>query len=581
MTANRAVLAVRVTAALVQAGALYVLLEAAMPPMHWPGTQPVWFLPLALVAAGTPLLVILGAGRLPGRALAGWAVVAAAFLAGFGWWDVARRAASPLDATEALLPWLPLALALVSGFFVANVLVTDTVLERRWMPPYTRHIDTAWKQALQAVFAVIFVGLFWSVLELGAGLFQTLNIDLIGRVVQHPWFFIPATTLAVAVAIHATDVQPGLIRGARAVALLLLSWLLPLLAGIVLAFLAALPFTSLQPLWQTHFAAAALLSAAGWLVVLMNAAYGDGNAWSGSRVKRLAAWVGSVELLPLMGLAAAALDLRVTQYGWSVDRIFAAAGGAVLALYAAGYVAAALTRRARILERTNLVAAHLSLVVVLLLFSPAADPARLMVANQVARLRAGAVALTAFDFAALDSDGARWGAVAVARLRADPDATIATAARNPGNGSYNHGADGVTVLEPDQLAGRVIVLPAGRTLPPSLLHANFGTDPNGTPLCFRPGVAVCTVRFLALVPGAPDRILMLNGYSTDVFEHDTLDHWRMAGSLTGPVECDTVQKGLQGSDVELVPHPAQDLLVGGARLTLVPLPQDCPSDAQH
>ena len=470
--------------------------------------------------------------------------------------------------------------AIVGGFFVANVLVTDAVMERRWMPPYKRHIDTAWKQGLQTVFAVIFASLCWSVLGLGAGLFQMLDIDLVGKLVQRPWFFIPAATLAVAVAIHATDVQPSLIRGVRTVALLLLSWLLPLLAAILLAFLAALPATSLQPLWRTHFAAALLMVAAGWLVVLINTAYGDGDAWSGSRVKRLAALAGSLELVPLVGLAAAALQLRVAQYGWTVDRIFAAAGLAVLAVYTAGYVAAAIWRRARMLERANFVAAHVGLLFVLLLFSPIADPARLMVTSQVARLHTGAVTPAAFDAAALVAGGARWGAAAVEQLRSDPDAALATAARNPGRASASRSGNAVTVLEPDQLAGRVTVLPAGRTLPAALLHAAFGASLDSTPLCFQPGVAVCTIRFLALVPGAPDRILLLNGYSTDVFEQDAPNHWRKAGSLSGPVECDTVQNSLKAAEIEMVPHPAQDLLVDGARLTLTPPPQDCPSDAK-
>ncbi len=60
-----------------------------------------------------------------------------------------------------------------------------------------------------------------------------------------------------------------------------------------------------------------------------------------------------------------------------------------------------------------------------------------------------------------------------------------------------------------------------------------------------------------------------------------LETERKAGSLTGPIECDTVQNGLKDAELELVPHLAHDLLVGGARLTLMPPPQDCLSDAKH
>ncbi len=570
-----AVLALRIGAALLQAVALYALVAAALPPSQWPASHPGLFLPLVLIATGVPLLVVAGAGRLPVRALGLWAAVAAMALFGFGWWDVARRPPGPADGMDALIPWPPLIPALLAGFFVANVLLTDCVQERRLLTPYGRHIDTAWKQTLQAALAAAFTGLLWGVLALGAGLFGILGIDLFSPVLAQPWFALPTTAVAFAIAVHVTDVQPGLIRGARIVLLLLLSWLLPLLAFILLAFLLALPFTTLQPLWQTHFAAALLLSTAGVVVVLVNAAYAEGADWRGSRVKRLAASVASLELPLLLGLAAAALWQRVAQYGWSVDRIFAAAGLVLLACYAGGYVAAALGRRWALLERTNLVAACIGLLLILLLFSPVADPARLMVADQLGRLHAGRIAPAAFDFATLGSDGARWGAKAVEQLHSDPDAAIAAAAR-AADGPATAGPP--AVLEPDQLAGRVTVLPAGHALPAALLHARFGTDADDIPFCFLPGSATCTVRFLALVPGNPDAALVVYGFTADILEQVAPERWEKTGTLAGPAGCPATQAALGAPGLELVPHPAQDIVAGGWRLTVTPLPQPCPPE---
>ncbi len=572
---GNAVLYVRIAAAIVQAVALYALFVSALPPFHWPASQPGVFLPLALAAAGVPLLVIAGAGSLPARALSLWAAAAAVLLCGFGWWDVARRPPGPPDGMAALMPWPPLIPALLAGFFVANVLLTDSVRERRLLPPYARHIDAAWKQALQAAFAAAFIGLCWGVLGLGAGLFGMLGVGLFGRVLQQPWFALPATTLALAVAVHVTDVRPGLIRGARTVLLLLLSWLLPLFTAILLAFLVALPFTTLQPLWQAHFAAALLLFAAGGLVLLVNAAYADGAAWQGSRIKRLAAFVASLELPLLLCLAGAALWQRVAQYGWSVNRIFAGAGCLLLACYAGGYAAAALARRPSLLERTNFAAAYAGLLLILLLFSPMADPARLMVADQMARLHAGRVAPAGFDFAALGSHGARWGAEAVERLHSDPDPAVTAAAR---------AADWpaifvpLGVLEPDQLAGRVTVLPAGHALPAALLHARFGADADDAPFCFLPGRATCTVRFLALVPGKPDAALVIYGTTADILEQVAPDRWEKTGSLAGPTGCPATQAALASPALDLVPHPAQDIVAGGWRLTVTPPPQPCPPE---
>ena len=571
-------LAVRLAAAVVQAAALCSLVSSVTDPMTWPATAPGLFLPLGLIGAGVPLLVMLGAGRLAPGALAAWGLAASALLAALGTYDVARRAPSTtLDATEALLPWWPLIPALLGGFFVANVLVTDTLVFRRWLPPYASHIDTAWKQGLQAVFAAVFTGLFWGVLGLGAGLFQVLGFGLLTALFAQPWFFIPATTLAVAVAVHITDVQPVLIRGARTVALVLLAWLLPLLAAVLLAFLVILPFASLTPLWQTHFAAALLLGTAGGLIVLINAAYGDGEAWSGSLIKQAAAAAGSLELVPLLGLATWALMLRVGQYGWTVNRILAAAGLVVLAWHALGYVTASLSRRARWHEATNFTGAYLALLVTLALLSPLADPARLMVASQVARLRTGAVTPAAFDFAALHDDGARWGAVALDRLKADPSTAVATTARKAGQSpASDPDPEDRRVLTPEELAGRITVLPPGRTLPVSLLHADFGQVGGYPPSCFVAGFAVCTIRFVSLVEDAPESALLLDGGSATLLMQTAPDQWKMAGTLSGPVGCPGIQSRLKDGTFTLVSHPARDIFVDGVQLTLRQLDNGCP-----
>ena len=577
-TISGSILAVRLAAAVVQAGTLYLLVSAAATsPIAWPATTPGLFLPLGLIGAGVPLLVMLGAGRLPARALAIWGLAASVLLAALGAYDVARRAPAALDPQEALLPWWPLIPLLLGGFFVAQVLVTDTVVARRWLPPYASHIDTAWKQGLQALFAGVFAALFWSVIGLGAGLFQVLNIGLFAALVQQAWFSIPATTIAVAVAVHVTDVQPVLIRGARTVALVLLSWLLPLLAAILLAFLAILPFTSLAPLWQTHVASALLLGTAGGLIFLINAAYGDGEAWSGSRIKRAAAVAGSLELVPLLGLAAWALMLRVGQYGWTVNRILAAAALLVLAWHAAGYAAASLSRRARWHEATNFTGAYLALLVILLLLSPVADPARMMVASQVARLRSGTVTPDAFDFAALHEDGARWGATALDGLKADPPTATAAAAQNARKpaASYPDPED-KRVLTPEELAGRVTVLPPGRTLPASLLHANFGSVGGYPPSCFVAGFAVCTIRFISLVENAPESALLLDGSSATLLVQTAPDQWQQAGILSGPVGCPGIQSRLKDGTFNLVPHTARDISIDGVQLTVRQLDPGCP-----
>ena len=299
-SASRAVLVARVLTAAIQAAALYLLTDAAKAPLSWPATQPAAFVPLLVVFSYIPLLLLLGFGQVRARPLALWATVAAIIVVGLAVHDALRGRAPDYTGAESFWPSAQLLLVLTGSLFVAHVLVIDSIIEKRLLISYPRHFDTAWKFAVQCGLAAVFVGVFWGVLHLGAGLFRLVNITYFTRLITKLWFVFPATTVALAVAIHVTDVQPALIRGARSMALTLFSWLLPLLVAILLGFLVSLPFISLAPLWKTHFATALLLTAAGLLVFFINSCHQDGGAeQSRSRIKRIAAMVGAAELVLL------------------------------------------------------------------------------------------------------------------------------------------------------------------------------------------------------------------------------------------------------------------------------------------
>lgn len=574
-------LAVRVLIAAVQATALYLLTDATVAPRAWPATHPPMFVPLLLVMTYVPLIILLGLGQIRARPLAIWAAAATAIIIALGYHDAARGQVPAYAGQDVLWPWYRIWLALSASLFIAHVLVVDSVIERRLVPSYARHFDTAWKQGVQAVLAAAFVGVFWGVLYLGASLFKLVDVDFLERLILHRWFAYPATTLALAVAIHVTDVQPSLIRGARSVALTLFSWLLPLLVVILLGFLGSFPFISLAPLWKTHFATALLLVAAGLLVFLINCCYEDGAAGQAtSRTKRLAGSAGAIALIPLVGLAAWALSLRVGQYGWTVERVFAAVVIGVAACYAIGY-AGAVMRAAPWLKRieiTNFIAAYLFLALVLALFSPIADPARLMVADQVARLKSGLVSPERFDFAALKFDGAGWGAAALAelsQLKNGPDGTTVSSKAAEALALANrYGVrPPLTVVE---RADRVEVYPSGRALPASFYDLNSGPMAgSAAPQCFRTNGAKCVARFVSLRPGEPEAILFADAGGGFVFEQDSAGQWRKTALLTGPVYCASTRQGLEHGDFKLDPHPWPDLVVGDQRLQITPLQPPC------
>ena len=112
---------------------------------------------------------------------------------------------------------------------------------------------------------------------------------------------------------------------------------------------------------------------------------------------------------------------------------------------------ASLARRARRITapvRRLVNAPHLLVAVILALFSPLADPARLSVADQVARLEAGKVTADKFDYAFLQNSSGRVGRAALARLAASDDADIAARAKEAQQDIFTADAEAAQEFKP-------------------------------------------------------------------------------------------------------------------------------------
>lgn len=397
------------------------------PPL-WPASVPELFGPLVLVAAYLPVVLLGGLGRLRLKTLIVWGVVAAATLALLGWHDMARQVL--IDQREPFLS-PPLFPFLAAALFIAHHLIVPADQEGRRIAAYPRYFDVAWKAGVQLALSIGFTGALWLLLFLGAGLFGLIGIRAFGELLAEPWFNLPLTSLTFALAVHLTDVRDGLIRGVRSVVLMLLSWLLPVIAVLTAAFLAALPFTGLSGLWEQGSATALMLSAAAVLIVLINAAYQDGtDETRPPLVLRWAVLLSSLLLIPLIAVASMGLALRIGQHGLTPDRIVAAACILAGLAYALGYAWAAITSlRGRDwmqpLERTNIGTGALIVALIVLLFSPVLDPARLSVMDQMARLERGAVTPEQFDYRFLRFESGKVGRVALKRLTTSENAEIA------------------------------------------------------------------------------------------------------------------------------------------------------------
>lgn len=525
---------------------------------------------LEAVAVFAPFVVLAGLADMRRRTLALWGVAVAIVLAGLGAHDIGRRVAQ--TGAQWLAPETMVFLA--AALFIAHHLVAGADADRRPVARFATYFDLAWKHGVQLALSVGFVGVFWIVLFLGGALFKLIGITLIADVIDKPWFAFPATGTMFAAAVQLTDVRHGLIRGIRTVALTLLSWLLPVLVVLVGAFMASLPFTGLEPLWKTKSAAAILLSAAAIMVILINAAYQDGEPDEATPlVLRWAARIGALLLVPLVAVAAYAVWLRVGQYGLTPDRIIATACVIAGVCYAIGYSVAAGLPGAwmKPLEITNIVTAVVVVGLILALFSPLADPARLSVNDQMARIAAGKIAPDKVDYAFLRFESQRYGQDALKALGAR-GGEVGKRARDALAQTNRSEEAPKPDLAPANLSG-VTVWPKGKVLPPSFLATKWPTD-DTAPSC-ADGPTSCQVIVLDLDRDGRDDVLVVQAFPrVDVFAQDDGGRWAHAGAVrTGG--CKGVGPAIVAGRYQTMPHRWPDLLIDGKRYPVDYMGPDC------
>ena len=571
----------RAAIGLVQGIALYLLYHA-FDAKTWPATDGQVFAPLLLVSVFIPAIAIAGSGNLRPRCFVVWMIAATAALAGLGAYDIFQ--ASPVIGISSQpsrnVPQSALWFASAAGLFIAHALIVAGDADRRLVAGYRSYFDAAWKHGVQIVLAGLFVGAFWALLFLGAGLFDLIKIDYLAELIKKPWFAIPATSLAVAYAVHVTDVHAGIVRGVRTLGLTLLSWLLPMMAAIAVVFLAALIFTGLEPLWSTRQATSVLLLAAASLIVLVNAAYQDGDPEHPvAHVLRYPGFAATVALTPLVAIAGYAVALRVGQYGWTPERIIASACVVVAACYALGYALAVFARGPWMkgIEVTNIFTAFVIVALLLALFSPVADPARIAAADQVARLESGRIAPDKFDYAFLRFRSGRYGQQALDRLRMKQDgpdaariaanANAAFAAKMPSE--LQRRIDGPASVE--RAANIAVIYPKGQALPANFLEQDWNAAPDQWrhPRCMTANVK-CDAMVLDLDGDGTPEILIFNGPSGVVAYRQTDEKWRLLGDVVN-AHCKGVREALLAGHFELVTPESKELRAAGQRLFVQPV----------
>ncbi len=260
---------------------------------------------------------------------------------------------------------------------------------------YPTLFDGAWGIVVRAAAAGIFTGIVWGVIFLSDALLQVVGLRVIGDMLEVdvvPWVITGATYgLALAV-VHELRayVSPHLI-------LRLLRLLVPVVLVVMAVFIIALPFQGLSNVFQSLSAGATMLAmvAAGVTLVSVTIDRDDGQATGSAVLAQSARALAGLLVIPA-ALGCYAVWLRVGDYGWTPERVFAAVGAGVALVYGALYLGAVVRGAgwmARV-RQANIGMAGLVVMAAALWLTPVLNAERIAAQSQSVRFAAGKIETT-------------------------------------------------------------------------------------------------------------------------------------------------------------------------------------------
>jgi hypothetical protein len=438
----------------------HLLIEGPHP---WSPTDDPWRIAGAAFLATGGIVFAFSLERLRWTWSAGFAAVAGLIMAGLARWN---GAPSVWGADE---EWhLASALAAIAVAVPLFQAVRDEGSRR--IPVRAAHAY-AWSNAILWAAAAAFTLASILLMLLLSELFKLIGIHLIADLIDKEWFLWMLGCGALGAGVGILRDRDKVLGALQKVVRAVLSFLAPVLAFGLILFVLALPLTGLRPLWeQTKATTPILLVCIAGAFVLANAAIGNAadEEPAAAPLRWSAAGLAAV-MLPLALVAAISTALRIGQYGYTPDRLWAGVFVTIAAAASASYLAALVRGRARwpdAARRANLRLAIGVCLLTLLLALPIVSFGAISARDQVSRLASGKMTVDKFDWAALRFDFGPAGREALVRLAASGPAGARVPAMRALRASQRYDVyPDIPKVDPAQLR---LVVDGGLPLPPGL-----------------------------------------------------------------------------------------------------------------
>ncbi len=290
----------------------------------------------------------------------------------------------------------------VAALFLITPFIQIFLRTGRRVYPYEELFSGFWNNLFTVAIGGMVIGAFWAVILLWSELFKLIDVTFFEDVFTGAAFVCLCLATVFGYALALGREWEKLAATSRNVLLSVLKALMPLLAIIALLFLVSLPFTGLQPLWDTRHASATLLALIGVTILFFNGAYQDGLGdppYSPS-IRRLVE-AALVAIPVLAAITFYALYLRIDQYGLTLGRFYGVLFAAAGMLCGLGYAVAVFRKSGAWMDavpKVNMRMAWMVVVCAVLSHTPLLDPMRWSARNQFRRISAGDVDAAEFDF---------------------------------------------------------------------------------------------------------------------------------------------------------------------------------------